>query len=175
MTRASILQQFDRLNVWARGDQRAPHKPLLVLYALGRWSRGDTGDIPFSEVDRDLTGLLKEFGPPRQSYHPEYPFWRLQNDGVWQVHAAGALKPRKGNTDPPRASYWPATPAGASRRTSRPPSGPGPPLPPRSPPACWRTTSPSPSTPTSSRRSASPSVSPPPPRRGATRSSANGC
>jgi putative restriction endonuclease len=63
-----VIDQFDGLNVWSRGDQRAPHKPLLVLYALGRWSRGDTADIPFRDVDRDLTGLLREFGPSRQSY-----------------------------------------------------------------------------------------------------------
>src|SRR5262249_2274645 len=50
----------------------------------------------------DLTALLKEFGPPRQSYHPEYPFWRLQNDGVWAVRAAGELKRRRSNTDPPK-------------------------------------------------------------------------
>jgi putative restriction endonuclease len=102
MDRAAILQQFDRLNVWSRGGQRAPHKPLLVLYALGRWARAERGDIPFREVDRDLTPLLKEFGPPRQSHHPEYPFWRLQNDGVWEVHADGPLKARKSNTDPPK-------------------------------------------------------------------------
>jgi putative restriction endonuclease len=78
VARDAILSQFDGLNVWSRGGQRAPHKPLLVLYALGRWQRGDEGDIPYREVDRDLTALLKEFGPPRQSYHPEYPFWRLQ-------------------------------------------------------------------------------------------------
>src|SRR5262245_21219211 len=91
--RDELLERFDKLNVWSRGDQRAPHKPLLVLYALGRWSRGETGDIPFRDVDADLTGLLKEIGPPRQSNHPEYPFWRLQNDGVWAVHAAGPLTP----------------------------------------------------------------------------------
>jgi putative restriction endonuclease len=102
MSRESALVLFDRLNVWSRGGQRAPHKPLLVLYALGRWARGERGDIPFREVDRDLTALLKEFGPPRQSYHPEYPFWRLQNDGVWAVHAAGPLKARQSNTDPPK-------------------------------------------------------------------------
>lgn len=95
MTRDSVLNLFDKLNVWSRGDQRAPHKPLLVLYALGRWSRGEKADIPFREVDADLTGLLKEFGPPRQSYHPEYPFWRLQNDDVWVVHAIGPLTPRQ--------------------------------------------------------------------------------
>ena len=28
------------LNIWKRGSQRAPHKPLLLLYALGKWSQG---------------------------------------------------------------------------------------------------------------------------------------
>ena len=83
MNSDAVLDLFDRLAVWSRGEQRAPHKPLLVLYAIGRWVRGDQGGITFGEVDRDLTDLLKEFGPPRRSYHPEYPFWRLQNDGVW--------------------------------------------------------------------------------------------
>jgi len=101
--REAILGRFDRLNVWSRGGQRAPHKPLLTLYALGRWARGDRGDVPFADVDRDLTALLKEFGPARQSYHPEYPFWRLKNDGVWQVRAQGELKPRQSNTDPPKS------------------------------------------------------------------------
>jgi putative restriction endonuclease len=99
MTSESVIDQFDRLNVWSRGDQRAPHKPLLVLYALARWRRGETADIPFKDVGADLTVLLKEFGPPRQSHHPEYPFWRLQNDGVWAVHAAGPLTPRESSTD----------------------------------------------------------------------------
>lgn len=103
MTRDEVLHQFDRLNVWSRGGQRAPHKPLLALLALGRWQRGETADVAFGQVAGPLTELLKEFGPPRQSYHPEYPFWRLQNDGVWAVHATGALKARQGNTDPPRS------------------------------------------------------------------------
>jgi putative restriction endonuclease len=77
-----ILRQFDQLGTWSRGDQRAPHKPLLVLYALGRWARGDRDEIPFKDLDRDLTELLKEFGPPRKAYHPEYPFWWLRSDGV---------------------------------------------------------------------------------------------
>ena len=100
MNREPVLHKFDRLNVWSRGDQRAPHKPLLVLYALGRRTRGDGGDISFRDVDRDLTPLLKEFGPPRRSYHPEFPFWHLKSDGVWEVHAAGPLPARKGGSSP---------------------------------------------------------------------------
>jgi putative restriction endonuclease len=99
MHRDHVLHLFEKLNVWSRGDERAPHKPLLVLYALGRWSRGETADVSFEQLDPDLTGLLKEFGPPRQSYHPEYPFWRLQNDGVWLVHATGPLTARRSSTD----------------------------------------------------------------------------
>jgi putative restriction endonuclease len=81
MTREAILERFDRLNVW---------------------SRGEATNIPFTDVDPILTDLLKEFGPTRQSYHPEYPFWRLRNDGVWMVHASVGLKSRKSNTDPPK-------------------------------------------------------------------------
>jgi putative restriction endonuclease len=112
MSGKSLLRLFDNLNVWRRGYQRAPHKPLLVMYALGRWSRGETADIHFQQVEADLTPLLKEFGPPRQSYHPEYPFWRLQRDGVWVVHASGPLTPRKGNTDPKKSDLLSTNAAG---------------------------------------------------------------
>jgi putative restriction endonuclease len=40
-----------------------------------------------------------EFGPRRQSYHPEYPFWRLQNDDLWELTNAEELETRRGNTD----------------------------------------------------------------------------
>ena len=42
MTRNEILQAFDRMRVWQRGDQRAVHKPLLVLFALARVGAGGT-------------------------------------------------------------------------------------------------------------------------------------
>jgi putative restriction endonuclease len=66
LDRQAILERFDRLAVWSRGDQRAPHKPLLVLYALGRWQRGQP-DVTFREAEPELTALLREFGPPRKS------------------------------------------------------------------------------------------------------------
>lgn len=94
-----VLRRFDGLSVWRQGDQRAPHKPLLVLYALGRWQQG-RADVGYREVESDLTGLLREFGPPRKSDHPEQPFWRLQRDGVWTVHAPPALVLKTGDDIP---------------------------------------------------------------------------
>ena len=94
-----ILSRFDRIAVWRQGGQRAPHKPLLVLYALGRWQQGLT-DVTFLEAEPALTDLLRRFGPPRASDHPEQPFWRLQNDGVWAVRSPNPLPLKTGDTIP---------------------------------------------------------------------------
>ena len=108
MNQDAIRHLFAEINIWRRGDERAPHKPLLILYALGRLSQADrTGGgedandlyIPYRDVDRDLKKLLEEFGPDRKSYHPEYPFWRLQNDGLWILRDADNLEIRKGSTN----------------------------------------------------------------------------
>jgi len=44
-------------------------------------------------VEEPLKNLLMEFGPFRQSYHPEYPFWRLQGDGIWELENTDQLSP----------------------------------------------------------------------------------
>jgi putative restriction endonuclease len=99
MSDDATIKRFEALNVWKQGDQRAPHKPLLVLYALGRWQRG-LAEVTFREAEPELAALLREFGPPRRSDHPEQPFWRLQRDGVWAVHAPEAMPLKAGDTIP---------------------------------------------------------------------------
>ena len=92
MNKEEIARKFETLKVWQRGDQRAPHKPLLVLYAIGNLLRGEGRLLPYSEVDERLGILLREFGPKRKQYHPEFPFWRLQNDGVWEIPGADSIE-----------------------------------------------------------------------------------
>jgi putative restriction endonuclease len=94
-----ILQRFNAINVWKQGDQRAPHKPLLILYALGRWQRGLT-EVTFLEAEPELTELLRRFGPKRRSDHPEQPFWRLQKDKVWSVRSPAPLPLKTGDEIP---------------------------------------------------------------------------
>src|SRR5262249_31886427 len=97
-----VQTRFAELNTWRQGDQRAPHKPLLVLYALGRWQQGKA-EVTYVETEPDLTALLREFGPPRKSDHPEQPFWRLQRDGGWAVTAPADM-PMKTGDDIPRVT-----------------------------------------------------------------------
>ena len=101
--RKEILARIDGINVWKKGGQRAPHKPLLLLYALARLSRNDQGPISYHDIDKDVGHLLVEFGPPRKSVHPEYPFWRLQRDGLWVVHDAENLDRRRNKDDPKKS------------------------------------------------------------------------
>ena len=90
MTREEIIDSFSELAVWVRRGIRAPHKPLLVLYAIGQLLQGKDG-IAFRDAEPHLRNLLCTFGPPRRTQHPEDPFWRLCTDGVWEVHGR---KPR---------------------------------------------------------------------------------
>lgn len=84
MNTEELLANFAGITVWKKGDKRAPHKPLLILYMLGRLSRGELGYVSFDEMDVKVGELLEEFGPSRKT-HPYLPFWYLQNDGLWQL------------------------------------------------------------------------------------------
>ena len=88
MERAEIIRRFQNLNVWKRRGQRAVHKPLLVLYALGKLLGGKNCEnrfISYTDIETNLPGLLREFGPWREKYNPADPFWRLQKNEVWEV------------------------------------------------------------------------------------------
>ncbi len=87
MTRNEIIKKFQKLNLWKRDGERAVHKPLLVLYAIGKLLRGEDRLISYADTEEDLQNLLKEFGPWRSNYRPQYPFWRLRNDKdkVWEI------------------------------------------------------------------------------------------
>lgn len=98
MNNSATLEKLTSIRTWSRRGERAPNKPLLILLALGLLQSGQE-KFHFNKIHNKLTDLIKEFGPARKSYHPEYPFWRLQNDGVWQLSNADNVSARQGNTD----------------------------------------------------------------------------
>lgn len=92
MTLDEFRRKLTTLNVWKQGRQRAPHKPLLLLLAMGRAARGEERLAPFNEIEETLVGLLRHFGPPRKTHHPEFPFGRLATDGLWEIPEADSLR-----------------------------------------------------------------------------------
>ncbi|MDZ7716171.1 MAG: HNH endonuclease [Balneolaceae bacterium] len=91
MNRKEIIEKFQTLTVWQNGDQRAPHKPLLVLLALSYLQNKDQRLLAYPSIEGKLEELLLEFGTPRNASNTHYPFWRLQNEGIWGVERAEEL------------------------------------------------------------------------------------
>ena len=69
--------------------------------SLARIQQNQASRVSFREIQSPLKQLLIDFGPKRQTYHPELPFWHLQTDGLWQVEADGELE-RRGETNSPK-------------------------------------------------------------------------
>ncbi|MFH9471659.1 phosphorothioated DNA-binding restriction endonuclease [Streptomyces clavifer] len=78
------VERTAQLRQWTRSGVRAPHKPLLLLYALSRFQQDSEGALLYSAVEDDLGRLLTEYGPGNRTT-PAYPFHHLVSDGVWEV------------------------------------------------------------------------------------------
>ncbi len=96
MKRNEFFQKLDQVRVWRGGQRRAPHKPLLILLALGRIARGEDRLARYEQdIEPPLKELLKRFGPPREAIHPEPPFSRLHKDGLWEIPGRESLPASK--------------------------------------------------------------------------------
>jgi putative restriction endonuclease len=82
----AVLVRLASLRQHQRGGQRSPHKPLLVLLALGRLLATGSSALPWSMAETALADLVAEFGPPSRTGRAQsaaYPFTRLRADKVW--------------------------------------------------------------------------------------------
>jgi len=100
MTPTEILKAFDSIRVWHRGDRRAPHKPLLILMALGNLLRGEKPRAEFAEIEAKLGKLLEEFGPSGSNASRHFPFWHLATDGLWQLEGPAEILARPRGATP---------------------------------------------------------------------------
>jgi putative restriction endonuclease len=96
---------LSELHTWKHGSQRAVHKPLLSLMLIARAATDGGNEVHFTEIESRLEQLLREFGPSRKSYHPEYPFWHLQTDGFWRIRGGDDLPMRTGASNPTRRTF----------------------------------------------------------------------
>ena len=85
-TGPTLAERLLHLRQHQEDGRRSPHKPLLVLLALGKIAHSGSSRLEWSEVESRLAELLEEFGPPRKGGpKPEYPFTRLRSDMVWEL------------------------------------------------------------------------------------------
>lgn len=86
LSEAEVLERLTSFRQYQRNGQRVPHKPLLVLLALGRLEGTGSSAVPWTLAETRLADLVAEFGPPSRTGRTQsaaYPFTRLRADGVW--------------------------------------------------------------------------------------------
>ena len=82
------VERLTALRQYQHNGKRVPHKPLLVLMALGRLAETGSSELPWSETEERLANLIAEFGPSTRTGRRQsaaYPFTRLRTDGVWEA------------------------------------------------------------------------------------------
>lgn len=87
---SELVAQLLSLRQHQHNGHRSPHKPLLVLLALGRLAATDSSELPWSIAEVALADLIAEFGQASRTGRAQsaaYPFTRLRADGVWALDA----------------------------------------------------------------------------------------
>ena len=101
VSEAVVFKQFENIRIGHYKQKRAPHKPLLLLWAIARCLRGESRLVSFNLVNKDLSNLIYLFGPHGLKQNTHLPFWYLQNDDIWEldrpelVHKNERNRPRK--------------------------------------------------------------------------------
>ena len=80
-----VLKRFDSIRTFAKGGKLAPHKPLLLLYALAKLKNENAERIAFDEAEDVVNPLIPTYGPFRAKTTVAYPYIRLDNDGIWYI------------------------------------------------------------------------------------------
>lgn len=71
-------------------DKRAPYKPLLLLWMIGRLAGGLSGRVSFREAEEDLQRLLNKHPVGKSKPKVENPFVYLASDpNLWRVEDSG--------------------------------------------------------------------------------------
>lgn len=90
MSDADVISSLTTFRQHQQAGHRSPHKPLLMLLALGRMAATDSSAVRWSVAEQTLAALIAEFGQPSRTGRAQsaaYPFTRLRSDGVWVLDA----------------------------------------------------------------------------------------
>lgn len=68
------------------------HKPLLVALLLRYYIDDGVTLVHFADIESAANALIERFVPSASPPRSQYPFWRLREDGFWEVADADLLE-----------------------------------------------------------------------------------
>ncbi|MGW7542168.1 phosphorothioated DNA-binding restriction endonuclease [Streptomyces sp. NPDC054770] len=107
MTRVELMTALSGMRRAQIGSRRAPHKPLLMLWLLGRFAESGSTAVTYDEAEAPVSRLINDFGPAvtsrsRARERAAMPFVHLERE-LWDVRDSDgqALGP-----DVPERGTW---------------------------------------------------------------------
>ncbi|OPC81481.1 hypothetical protein B4N89_11450 [Embleya scabrispora] len=81
------LLQIQNMRVHrAAGMPASLHKPIALLWALGRLARGEVPQVRWKQFRDEVGPLLEVFGHESSKVTLENPVWYLRTDKIWEVN-----------------------------------------------------------------------------------------
>lgn len=99
MNATEFLSVLGNLRRHASNGVRAPHKPLLLLFALARFKAGQDS-IRYQDAAAVLQPLIRTYGPAGTKARVADPIVRLRSDGIWRLEAKPSLFDASGQGRP---------------------------------------------------------------------------
>ena len=98
VTPDQFLERLAAVRIHRSHGSRAPHKPLMLLLALGRVGLGpESRLIPYETAEERFKELWKEFGRPGGRPLVDFPFSKLPNDDrLWEIPEESQLSTGRG-------------------------------------------------------------------------------
>jgi putative restriction endonuclease len=81
-----VLAKLETLHLHRPDGQSSPHKPLLLLLALGLLENNGSSELPWSEAEVALADLITQFAPSSTTaavQRAAHPFTHLRADKLW--------------------------------------------------------------------------------------------
>ena len=88
-----IIDLFAKIRVYSEKNRPFLHKPILLIFALGRCYNQRERMTSFISIDKALKQLFSEFYPfGLEASNTHYPFGKLENDKIWEIEKSAELK-----------------------------------------------------------------------------------
>lgn len=93
MTEEELINILEGLVTWRKGDQVAPHKPLMILFALSKYLNEGQAELHYPNVYESFGNLLEQYTNSKKQT-PFNPFYRLykQTPNLWHSSSPRTLK-----------------------------------------------------------------------------------
>ena len=89
----NLREKFKNIKIYTDSQGSSLHKPLLIVYAIGKIIRNNERWLSFADINQEVESIFQRFLSSKSNYkNTHYPFGKLENDGLWEIENSEFLQ-----------------------------------------------------------------------------------